>query len=112
MLTAMSDHSVLGSVTLVASKAGAEFLAEREVADVLAATCRAEPGSDVTEVDGAAFVAGALGSRHLVLVKPCEEGENLVDHCFAAVLPAGLSCITIAWDRIEELPARLANGAR
>lgn len=61
MLTAMSDHSVLGSVTLVASKAGAEFLAEREVTDVLAATCRAEPGSDVTEIDGASFVAGALG---------------------------------------------------
>lgn len=61
MLSAMSDHSVLGSVTLVASKAGAEFLAEREVADLLADTCRVEPDSDVTEVDGAAFVAGALG---------------------------------------------------
>ncbi len=61
MLTAMSDHSILGSVTLVAHKAGAEFLAERAVADVLAATCRIEPGSDVTEIDGASFVAGALG---------------------------------------------------
>lgn len=61
MLTAMSDHNVLGSVTLVASKTGAEFLAEREVADVLAATSRAEPGSDVTEIDGAVFLPGALG---------------------------------------------------
>ncbi|MGI9041223.1 MAG: hypothetical protein ACR2HK_09045 [Gemmatimonadales bacterium] len=97
-----------GEVAAVAPGAVAVLAPYRwmRAADVLPHTWNA------TSDSVAAFVAGALGSRHLVLVKPCEEGENLVDHCFAAVLPAGLSCTTIAWDRIEELADRLASGAR
>jgi aspartokinase-like uncharacterized kinase len=47
----------------------------------------------------AAFVAGALDARRQVRVKPAEVGENGVDRCFAAVVPAGLEVSVVAWDR-------------
>lgn len=58
MLTAMPTPDVLGTVTLVAGTA--EFLAEREVADVRAATIAADPDSDFTELDGSQLIPGAL----------------------------------------------------
>jgi DNA polymerase-3 subunit delta len=58
MLTAMPSPDVLGTVTLVAGTA--EFLAEREVADVRAATLAADPDSDFTELDGSQLIPGAL----------------------------------------------------
>ena len=58
MLTAMPSQNVLGTVTLVAGTA--EFLAEREVADVRAATLAADPDSDFTELDGSQLIPGAL----------------------------------------------------
>jgi DNA polymerase-3 subunit delta len=58
MLTAMPTTDVLGTVTLIAGTA--EFLAEREVADIRAATLLADPDSDLTELDGAHVMSGAL----------------------------------------------------
>ena len=58
MLTAMSSPPVLGAVILVTG--AAEFLAEREVADVRAATVAADPESDLTEIEGVDLAPGAL----------------------------------------------------
>ena len=54
---------------------------------------------DATSDSVAAFVAGALDARRLVLVKPANVGEEGVDRCFAAVVPAGLEVRVEAWDR-------------
>jgi aspartokinase-like uncharacterized kinase len=53
----------------------------------------------------AAFVAGALDAERLVLVKPVDgsPGSEMVDPCFAAVLPAGLPWVVIGWERVGEL---------
>jgi DNA polymerase-3 subunit delta len=58
MLSAMTSPPVLGTVTLVTGSA--EFLAEREVADVRAAALAADPASDLTELRGAELASGAL----------------------------------------------------
>jgi len=58
MLIAMISPPVLGTVTLVTGPA--EFLAEREVADVRAAALAADPESDLTELDASQLVPGAL----------------------------------------------------
>ena len=57
---------------------------------------------DATSDSVAAFVAGALDARRLVLVKPANVGEEGVDRCFAAVVPAGLEVRVEAWDRFAE----------
>jgi aspartokinase-like uncharacterized kinase len=54
---------------------------------------------DATSDSVAAFVAGALDARRLVLVKPADVGEDGVDRCFASVVPAGLEVRVVAWDR-------------
>ncbi len=54
---------------------------------------------DATSDSVAAFVAGALDARGLVLVKPAEVGEEGVDRCFAMVVPAGLEVSVIGWKR-------------
>jgi len=61
---------------------------------------------EVTSDSIAAFVAGALDARRLVLIKPTDRG-TLVDSYFVTVLPRGLPCIIVSWDRIEELSSRL-----
>jgi aspartokinase-like uncharacterized kinase len=67
---------------------------------------------DATSDSVAAFVAGALGARHLVLVKPADGPvERVVDRCFAGVLPAGLPWTVIGWRRLGELPGMLADPA-
>jgi aspartokinase-like uncharacterized kinase len=63
---------------------------------------------DATSDSVAAFVAGALDARHLVLVKPVDgDPARLVDRCFQLVLPAGLPWTVIGWRRLGELPALL-----
>ena len=42
---------------------------------------------DVTSDSIAAWIAGVSGARELVLVKPRGATGNLVDSCFARVLP-------------------------
>ena len=54
---------------------------------------------DATSDSVAAFVAGALDARRLVLGKPANVGEEGVDRGFAAVVPAGLEVRVEAWDR-------------
>jgi aspartokinase-like uncharacterized kinase len=57
----------------------------------------------------AAFVAGALDAVRLVLVKPTcgSAAPAMVDPCFASVLPAGLPCVLLGWERIGELAGML-----
>jgi hypothetical protein len=54
---------------------------------------------DATSDSVAAFVAGALDARRLVLVKPAEVGEEGVDRCFVTVVPAGLEVSVVGWNR-------------
>jgi 5-(aminomethyl)-3-furanmethanol phosphate kinase len=60
----------------------------------------------------AAFVAGALDAERLVLVKPVDggPGPEMVDPCFASVLPAGLRWAVIGWERIGELEQMVGGG--
>lgn len=62
-------------------------------------------GWEATSDSVAAFVAGALDAERLVLVKPADgsPGSEMVDSCFASVLPAGLPCVVIGWERAGEL---------
>ncbi|HEX3233577.1 MAG TPA: hypothetical protein VHR41_05240 [Gemmatimonadales bacterium] len=64
---------------------------------------------EATSDSVAAFVAGALDASRLVLVKPgAVEGAKVVDPCFRSVLPAGLPCTLLPWNRIGELAQLLA----
>jgi len=63
---------------------------------------------DVTSDSIAAFVAGALGARRLVLIKP-PETENPVDPYFASTLPSDMPCVVLPWNRMEELPSCLSG---
>jgi aspartokinase-like uncharacterized kinase len=58
-------------------------------------------GWDATSDSVAAFVAGALDASRLVLVKPGEAEEEVVDRCFTTVVPAGLDVRVIAWARFS-----------
>lgn len=67
---------------------------------------------DATSDSVAAFVAGALGARHLVLVKPADgEPETLVDRCFTLVVPAGLPWTAVGWRSLGEVPALVERSA-
>jgi 5-(aminomethyl)-3-furanmethanol phosphate kinase len=57
---------------------------------------------DATSDSVAAFVAGAIDARRLVLVKPAAPGGDGVDRCFLTVVPAGLVVSVVAWDRFAE----------
>jgi aspartokinase-like uncharacterized kinase len=58
---------------------------------------------EATSDSVAAFVAGALDASRLILVKPGAEGASAVDPCLRSVLPAGLPCTLLPWNRIGEL---------
>jgi 5-(aminomethyl)-3-furanmethanol phosphate kinase len=45
---------------------------------------------EVTSDSLAAYLATLIGAEELVLVKPAEGGEGLVDSCFRRTLPAGI----------------------
>lgn len=63
---------------------------------------------DATGDSVAAFVAGALDARHLVLLKPADgDPVALVDRCFPLVVPAGLAWTVLPWSRLDELPRLL-----
>ena len=53
---------------------------------------------DATSDSVAAFIAGALDAKRLVLVKPAEVGDDGVDRCFVTVVPAGLEVDVVAWE--------------
>jgi aspartokinase-like uncharacterized kinase len=95
-----------GAVAGAIGRAGVAVLAPyrwMRAADVLPHTWGA------TSDSVAAFVAGALDAARLVLVKPVEgtPGPELTDACFASVMPAGLPCVVVGWERIGELDGLL-----
>jgi 5-(aminomethyl)-3-furanmethanol phosphate kinase len=64
---------------------------------------------DVTSDSIAAFVAGALDARHLILIKPVSHVPDLVDPYFARSLPAEMPWSILPCERIEELTAELSR---
>ena len=67
---------------------------------------------DATSDSVAAFVAGAVDARLLVLVKPADgDPAALVDRTFENVMPAGLAWRVIGWERLQELTAMCRPGA-
>jgi aspartokinase-like uncharacterized kinase len=61
---------------------------------------------DVTSDSIAAFIAGALGAEHLVLIKPSSV-RAAVDPYFSSALPVDLPCTIIGCDRLDDLGACL-----
>jgi aspartokinase-like uncharacterized kinase len=63
---------------------------------------------DVTSDSIAAWVAGRVGARRLVLVKPPgATGSGLVDAYFARALPAHVTPFIVPADRVDSLSAAL-----
>jgi dihydroneopterin aldolase len=57
---------------------------------------------DVTSDSIAAWVAGAVGARRLVLVKPAgAAGADLVDPYFSRALPEGVTSSSVASDQLD-----------
>ena len=66
---------------------------------------------DVTSDSIAAWVAGRLGARRLILVKPpgVERPDEAIDPYFARALPADVEATIVAADRIEALRSALSR---
>ena len=66
---------------------------------------------DVTSDSIAAWVAGRLGARRLILVKPpgVERPDESVDPYFARALPADVEATIVAADRIEAIRSALSR---
>lgn len=62
---------------------------------------------DVTSDSIAAWVAGQVGARQLVLIKPPGADGELVDRGFARVLPAGVRALTVPADELLANPSLL-----
>ena len=63
---------------------------------------------DVTSDSIAAWVAGRLGARRLILVKPPHaSGVALVDACFHRALPAHITSVIVPADRVDALYSAL-----
>lgn len=67
---------------------------------------------DATSDSVAAFVAGALDAKRLVLVKPGEVGEEGVDRCFVTVVPVGLEVSVVGWNRFTGVRVTMPLGDR
>jgi aspartokinase-like uncharacterized kinase len=57
----------------------------------------------------AAFVAGALDARQLVLIKPHSKMAEPVDPQFSSTLPAGMPYTIVGYDRIDELAEAISR---
>jgi probable H4MPT-linked C1 transfer pathway protein len=63
---------------------------------------------DVTSDSIAAWVAGAVGARRLVLIKPSKaEGGDLVDAYFSRALPPHVTPVIVAADQVDALRSAL-----
>jgi aspartokinase-like uncharacterized kinase len=62
---------------------------------------------EVTGDSIAAFVAGALDARQLILIKPHSSLAQPVDPYFSTTLPAGMPYAILGYDRIDDLPAAI-----
>jgi (4-(4-[2-(gamma-L-glutamylamino)ethyl]phenoxymethyl)furan-2-yl)methanamine synthase len=68
---------------------------------------------DVTSDSIAAWVAGALGVRHLVLIKPPNaSGADLVDAYYLRALPEHVTPMIVTVDRMDRLHAALRDEAQ
>lgn len=67
---------------------------------------------DATSDSIAAWVAGQVGARQLILVKPpgATDGKR-VDACFARALPAQVTPIVVPADQIDAIDSALRGGA-
>jgi 5-(aminomethyl)-3-furanmethanol phosphate kinase len=95
-----------GCIREALGPAGAVVLAPSRwmrLADVLPHTW------DVTSDSIAAFVAGALDARRLILIKPSSAPSDPVDPYFSTTLPAGMPYSIVGCDRIEELSQELTR---
>jgi aspartokinase-like uncharacterized kinase len=110
VLASRIPHAVLveepGCIREALAKAGAVVLAPSrwmKSADVL-------PHSwDVTSDSIAAFVAGALDARRLILIKPDFTAAEPVDPYFFSAMPMGLPYSILSADRIEDLAKELSR---
>jgi 5-(aminomethyl)-3-furanmethanol phosphate kinase len=68
---------------------------------------------DVTSDSIAAWVAGRLGARRLVLVKPAgvQGSDETVDPYFARALPRSVTSLVVTADRIDALRSTLTDEA-
>ena len=65
---------------------------------------------DVTSDSIAAWVAGQVGARRLVVIKPAgAEGSDLMDAYFLRALPAGVTHVIVAADRLDLFRAALSG---
>lgn len=62
---------------------------------------------EVTSDSIAAFIAGALDARRLVLIKPATDAA--VDGFFSSALPAGMPCVVLSCSSVEELGSKLSG---
>ncbi|HEX4600308.1 MAG TPA: hypothetical protein VH116_02850 [Gemmatimonadales bacterium] len=68
-------------------------------------------GWDITSDSIAAWVAGALGARRIVLIKPAAGKESaLVDPAFLRTLPPGVEHLVVTADDLGHLEIALAEG--
>jgi aspartokinase-like uncharacterized kinase len=66
---------------------------------------------DVTSDSIAAWLAGALAARRVVLVKPADaEHKNLVDSHFLRTLPSGVEHLIVTADDLGQLDVALREG--
>jgi dihydroneopterin aldolase len=66
-------------------------------------------GWDVTSDTIAAWIAGQLGARHLVLVKPPGATGDLVDAHFARAVPPEVSVSIVGADAVAPVFSQLAD---
>lgn len=64
---------------------------------------------DVTSDSIAAFVAGALSARRLILIKPDPTASQPLDHYFNTALPDGMPYLILGADRIEDLAQEISR---
>jgi probable H4MPT-linked C1 transfer pathway protein len=64
---------------------------------------------DVTSDSLAAWIAGVLGARRLVLIKPPGAAGELVDGHFSRALPATVSSVIVAANQVDELTKRIVS---
>jgi aspartokinase-like uncharacterized kinase len=64
---------------------------------------------EVTGDSIAAFVAGALDARQLILIKPHSSMAQPVDPYFATTLPAGMPYAIVGYDKIDDLPDAISS---
>jgi probable H4MPT-linked C1 transfer pathway protein len=66
---------------------------------------------DVTSDSLAAWIAGIVGARRLVLIKPAGASGEVVDAYFSRALPASVTSVIVAADQVEAMRSALSRSA-